>query len=61
MSDEQHWRSHIVGVRFVQIMSMITSTEWDNTKFCYQLIITITKFKHKKFWGFFASSEKKPF
>ena len=44
----------------------------DDTKFCYQLIITLTKFviyilgsffklKHKKFQDIFASSEKKPF
>ena len=44
-------------------------TDWlDDMKFCYQLIMTITKIcnilgffksKHKKFWVLFVSSEKK--
>ena len=49
---------------------MYTNYELDNTKFCYQFIITITKFvifevsfklKHKKSGAFFAGSEEKPF
>ena len=50
--------------------SVSLQTELDDTKFCYQLIITLPKFviykalflksKHKKFQDlFFASSEKK--
>ena len=46
----------------------LSGVQLDDRKFCYQLIITLTKFviyralfksKHKKFQDFFASNEKK--
>ena len=49
---------------------IILQTELDDTKFCYQLIITLTKFviyralfksKHKKFQDFSLAMKKKPF
>ena len=64
-------RTGLSPIRYV-IIRVRLQTELDDTKFCYQLIITLTKFviykalflksKHKIFQDlFFASSEKRTF